>query len=226
MSGPLFQLVQGFRQGSPEIIISTLLVIGILLLICFPFHEFAHAYTATRLGDDTARLMGRLTLNPLAHLDVFGSILFLIAGFGWAKPVPVTPYRLNGNARTSMALVALAGPASNVFLAILFALIHRITDIVFPQTSSIFLGILRYGLELAVYLNMVLALFNLIPVPPLDGSRILVALLPDGAGVEVMGQLERYGFMILILLTVAIPGLLSALVSAPAGDVTQFLIGR
>src|SRR5512143_632552 len=123
MNGPLLQLINGLTQGRPEVVVAALVVGVLLILVCFPFHEYAHAYVATRLGDDTPRLMGRVTLNPIAHLDPIGSILFLLFGFGWAKPVPVNAHRLNGNSRTSFAIVALAGPASNVILAVGFAAI-------------------------------------------------------------------------------------------------------
>jgi Zn-dependent protease len=179
-------------------------------------HEFAHAWTATKLGDDTARLMGRLTLNPLAHLDPVGTLLFLIAGFGWAKPVPVNTYRLRGNPRTSFALVALAGPVSNLILAIFFALLFRLID----NTS---LSFLQEICTTAVFLNLLLAFFNLIPVPPLDGSRLLSAILPESAA-AVYAQIERYGFMILVILTYVYPSLFSNLITRPALQVGRWLL--
>lgn len=109
------------RTGNQERVIVLVATLVILLLICFPMHEFAHAWTAYKLGDDTARLQGRLTLNPLAHLDVWGTLMMMFIGLGWAKPVPVNPMNLKGNYRTSMAIVALAGPLSNLLLAVLFA---------------------------------------------------------------------------------------------------------
>jgi Zn-dependent protease len=228
MNGPLIQFFQGISQGQPEIIVSAVVVTILLLLICFPVHEFAHALVATYLGDDTPRLMGRVTLNPLAHLDPFGAILFLIGGFGWAKPVPVSTHRLNGNPRTSYAAVALAGPASNILLALLFALLYRVAEPLFLSSASLsnslLAGIVFYSLQTAVFLNLLLALFNLIPIPPLDGSRVLAALLPD-QGARLMDQLERYGFMLLMLLVVAVPGLFGGLVSGPAASVTRLLLG-
>jgi Zn-dependent protease len=223
MRGPLLQLISGLGERDITVIFSSLLVIVLLLLVCFPVHEFAHAYVATKLGDDTARLMGRVTLNPLVHLDLFGSLLFLIAGFGWAKPVPVNPYRLNGNPRTSYAIVALAGPASNVILAILFALLFRLSAAILPP-DTVLASMLFQGLGTAVLLNLFLALFNLIPIPPLDGSAILVAVLPD-AGARLMEQLRQYGFLILMLLVVAIPSLLSQLIAVPAFSIARFLLG-
>ena len=222
MNGPLLQLIQGLTQGRPEIALAGLIVGVVLILICFPVHEFAHAFVANALGDDTARLQGRLTLNPLAHLDPVGSLLFLVTGFGWARPVPVVPYRLNGNARTSFALVSLAGPASNVLLAILFGMIFRILSPALAASNSMLSGVLSYGLWTAVFLNMILALFNLIPVPPLDGSRILAAIIPD-SGAAILDQLERYGIFIVLLLSVS--GVLSPLIIGPANSITSLLLG-
>ena len=224
MNGPLIQFLQGVTQGDTALMGSSLIVIALLLLVCFPVHEFAHAYVATLLGDDTARLMGRVTLNPLAHLDPIGSIFFLVAGFGWAKPVPVTPYRLNGDARTSMALVALAGPASNILLAIAFAIMYRVVRPVLGTDTS-FVGLtVQDALITAVFLNLILALFNIIPIPPLDGSRILAALLPE-EGARLMSMIERYGFMVLMVITFAVPALMTSLVMAPASSLARLLLG-
>lgn len=224
MNGPLLQFIQGLSQGRPDIVVAALVVAALLLLICFPIHEFAHAFVATKLGDDTPRLMGRVTLNPLAHLDPFGSLLFLVGGFGWAKPVPVSTHRLNGNPRTSFAIVALAGPASNVLLALGFAILYRAIEPLTRASDSMLSSIVLYGLTTAVFLNLILALFNLIPVPPLDGSRVLAALLPD-QGAQIMDQLERYGFLILMLVVVAAPGILSGLITGPATSVARLLLG-
>ena len=223
MNGPLIQLIQGIGQGNPAAILSSLIVIALLLLVCFPVHEFAHAYVAMRLGDDTARLMGRVTLNPLAHLDPIGSILFLVAGFGWAKPVPVSPNRLNGDPRTGMAIVALAGPASNVLLAITFAIMYRVMSPL-VGTVSLLASTIDEVLVTAVFLNLILALFNIIPIPPLDGSRILAALLPE-EGARLMSMIERYGFMVLMIITFAVPTLMSSLVMGPATTLARLLLG-
>ena len=222
MSGPLIQLYNGLTQGRPDIALAGLVVGVLLILICFPVHEFSHAWAATALGDDTARQMGRLTLNPLAHLDPIGSVLFLLTGFGWAKPVPVSVYRLNGNYRTSYALVSLAGPASNIVLAIIFALLFRILAPTLATSSSMLASVIVYGLEIAVFLNMILALFNLIPVPPLDGSRILAAILPD-SGAFILDQLERYGMFVVLLLSVS--GILGPIIIGPANRITSLLLG-
>jgi len=162
---------------------------ALALLIAAPFHEFAHGYAADRLGDPTPRRAGRLTLNPLAHLDPLGTILLVLTGFGWAKPVPIDP----GNFpdwRRGLITVAAAGPIANVVLAILFGLPFK-------------LGLVAVGSPLArplfviVFINAVLAVFNLIPVPPLDGSKIMIGLLPGQLGIAY-ARLQAYGVMILI----------------------------
>jgi len=169
--------------------LTTLLFRALALLIAAPFHEFAHGYAADRLGDPTPRRAGRLTLNPLAHLDPLGTILLVLTGFGWAKPVPIDP----GNFpdwRRGLITVAAAGPIANVVLAILFGLPFK-------------LGLVAVGSPLArplfviVFINAVLAVFNLIPVPPLDGSKIMIGLLPGQLGIAY-ARLQAYGVMILI----------------------------
>ncbi|MBO9345341.1 MAG: site-2 protease family protein [Chloroflexi bacterium] len=217
MSGPLLSLINGLVSGDLALILSASITLVLLLGVAFPFHELAHAVAARHLGDDTSEHLGRITLNPLAHLDPFGTLLFVLTGFGWAKPVPVNPYRLRGDPRWSFALVALAGPASNLLLAVLFALFFRVLNVI-AEPAALLGNILRLSLLVAVQLNLLLALFNLIPVPPLDGSRLLAALLPE-QGQMWMDQLERYGFLILFAL--AATGLLGQLISAPA-----MLLGR
>lgn len=221
MNGPLVGIFNGLTSGNLGLVLSQIIVLALLLLIAFPVHELAHALVARQLGDDTGERMGRITLNPLAHLDTFGTILFVLTGFGWAKPVPVNTYRLRGNPRTSFAIVALAGPVSNLILAALFALLFRL---VLPaaNTESLVSNVLLFALSTAVQLNIFLALFNLIPVPPLDGSRLLTALLPD-QGQALMDQLERFGFIILIALSAT--GLLGQLIVRPATFLSRTLLG-
>lgn len=207
------------RSGDQMRVVSIAATLLILLLICFPVHEFAHAWTAHKLGDDTARLQGRLTLNPLAHLDVWGTLMMLFLGLGWAKAVPVNPMNLRGNYRTSMALVALAGPMSNFALAVIFAFIYRALD-AFTDAPAWLYQICM----LAVLINLSLMLFNLIPIPPLDGSKILWAYLPpqmDG----VFTFITQYGFLILFGLSYLIPNLFSSLISTPSIKLAYFLLG-
>jgi Zn-dependent protease len=151
----------------------------VILIISIILHEMAHGHAANALGDPTARLQGRLSPNPIVHIDLFGSIivpgLLLLSNagilFGWAKPVPYNPYNLKGG-KCGEPLVALAGPAVNIFLALVFGLLYRFGDVL--SLSGAFLDMSWY----IVYINILLALFNLIPLPPLDGSKILPALLP------------------------------------------------
>jgi len=171
----------------------------IVLLFSVVLHEVAHGFVADALGDPTARLMGRLTLNPLKHLDLFGSVLLplmlaLIPGgvvFVWAKPVPFDPQRLKNPDRDA-AYIALAGPATNFLLAIVFAMLFRAV----AGTEGI-LGVSAGLLQIVVIVNITLGVFNLVPIPPLDGSKLLFALLPERAR-DVRDVLERYGMMILI----------------------------
>lgn len=221
MSGPLVGILQGIQSGNWYIVFAELIVLVLLLLIAFPIHELAHAVTARALGDDTAERLGRITLNPLKHLDPFGTILFALTGFGWAKPVPVSVWRLQGNQRTSFAIVALAGPASNIILAIIFAILFRIVEPGVTQGNQ-FGQMMLFALLTAVNLNIFLALFNLIPIPPLDGSRLLAAILPD-QGQAIVDQLERYGFIILLALSAT--GVLGRLIIPPANFLLQLFTG-
>jgi Zn-dependent protease len=182
------------------------------LLVGITFHEFSHCLTAFSLGDPTARNMGRLTLNPKAHLDPFGTLLLFIAGFGWGKPAPVNPYRLRTGPKSGMALVAAAGPLSNLVIAGLAGLpIHAgmvpwHTPFLVPRSVSFWDASDYLGLFLSatVIFNCVLAVFNLIPVAPLDGFRIAVGVLPRDLSEAVAG-LEQYGMVILVLLLFLLP---------------------
>jgi len=161
-------------------------------------HEVSHGYAAYKMGDPTAKLAGRLTLNPLAHLDWMGSFLvpllaYLSAGFmfGWAKPVPYNPYNLR-NQKYGDALVAVAGPISNLALALIFGIIFRYSAL-WGLTNEIFLS----ACQTIILLNLVLAIFNLVPIPPLDGSKILFAFLPYRY-IEFRRTLERYSFVFIL----------------------------
>jgi Zn-dependent protease len=206
--------------------ISTIIARVIVLLIAFTIHELAHAVTADYLGDPTPRRMGRITLNPLKHLDPFGTIMLIIAGFGWAKPVMVNPMNMRGNPRTSMAIVAIAGPLSNLIMAGMAAIFFRLGLV---DLNSLFLGnassfSLANLLVQFLYINLALAFFNLIPVPPLDGSKILYAILPAEL-VYRLRPLEQYGFMILFAVVFFVPQVLDFLVWQPVQATAQLLIG-
>lgn len=174
----------------------------IVLIFSVIIHEISHGFVALKLGDTTAKDAGRLTLNPLAHIDIFGSILFplmmaLIGGpvFGWAKPVPYDP-RFLKNPKQASGLIALAGPASNLAVAIIFGVVSRIL-LTLPSTG--FAVSLYLLVAVIVQVNIALAIFNLLPVPPLDGSGILFSLLPHRFA-RLQQFLQRYGFFVLIIL--------------------------
>lgn len=174
----------------------------VVLLVAFTIHELAHAVTADYLGDNTPRLMGRMTLNPLAHLDPLGSLLLLVSGFGWAKPVMVNPLRMHKvpNIRAAMALVAIAGPVSNIIMAIMAAIPFRL-GLLFPEmgnSAGIFPSI-SFLLTEFIWINLVLAVFNMIPLAPLDGSKVLTGLVPKEMAHRLQG-LEQYGPIILLIL--------------------------
>jgi len=180
-----------------------LIALAILFLTSMPIHEWAHAWTAYKLGDDTAALRGRLTINPLAHLDPLGTIGLILFGYGWGKPVPVSPYRLRGNMRASWALVSAAGPFSNLVLAMLAAIPFRMGWLSLYTGEASIISVQNILLQF-ILINLSLMIFNLIPIPPLDGSRILAWMLPP-AGANILYQLERYGgvglMMVLFLLS-------------------------
>ena len=170
------------------------------LILCLSFHEAAHAWTATRLGDPTARLLGRLTLNPIAHIDVIGTVAFpliaMVTGaplIGWARPVPVNTMNL-AHPRRDFAVVAAAGPASNMLLAILTVVPLALLS-TGEATGSLLLAFLRRLVEL----NVLLAVFNLIPVPPLDGGNVLAGLVPESVA-RVLDRLRPYGILVLYAL--------------------------
>ncbi|MBO5114896.1 MAG: site-2 protease family protein [Peptococcaceae bacterium] len=164
------------------------------VLLAITLHELAHGYVAYCLGDNTAKAAGRLTLNPLAHLDPIGALMMLIAGFGWAKPVPVNPFFFKGNRTTGMMLVSLAGPLVNLIVA-------YIAYAVYVAGQGFYtVPFLNQFLNYCIILNVFLAVFNLIPIPPLDGSKILAGFLPKQTAFKFLTTMERYGFVILMVL--------------------------
>ena len=191
---------------------------AVSVLLCLTIHETCHGLAALSLGDPTARSMHRLSLNPLRHIDWLGLLMMFAVGFGWAKPVPVDP-RYFKDPKKGMALTALAGPVSNFMLA--FSLILLSKGIyLYADYSPVWNGIFNFLLSTAV-LSIGLGLFNLIPIPPLDGSKVLGALLPDRTYFKLM-RYERYGMLLLILLSFADVG--GGLISRAIAEVYTALI--
>jgi Zn-dependent protease len=175
---------------------STLPYVAVALLAAVTVHEYAHAYVADRLGDPTPRAAGRLTLNPLAHLDLVGTLLILLVGFGWAKPVPITPTNFR-NWRRDTVIVAAAGPLANVTLLFVLGIPFKLGVL---HASAIEAGAISALLLTMMRINAMLAVFNLIPIPPLDGSKILLGLLPPAQAVGY-ARVQMYGpFLLLFLL--------------------------
>jgi Zn-dependent protease len=190
----------------------------VVLLLSLTVHEAAHAWSADRLGDRTARALGRLSLNPAVHVDPIGTILFPLISLatnlpliGWAKPVPVNAHALHPNWRQKFMVIAAAGPASNIVLAIIAAVLVRVVPA----------GPVSGAFETAVYLNVLLAVFNMVPVPPLDGGNVLSGLL-TGPMADTYDKVRPYGF--LILYGLMLTGVLGTIVSPPASLLVSWLL--
>ena len=190
-------ILQSIWRGLDWSVLTNLLLSVVPALICITLHELAHGYVAYRLGDDTAKRAGRLTLNPLRHIDIMGLLMMIVFKFGWAKPVPVNMWKFK-NPKKGMAITAAAGPIANLLIALvflflygfLFALLHR------PGRS---LNWLLEMLYITAYLSIALAIFNIIPTPPLDGSKVLFSCISDRSYTKLM-YYERYGMIILLVL--------------------------
>jgi Zn-dependent protease len=222
--------------ATQERVISAVIVVAVMLLVGLPVHEFSHALVAFRLGDGTAKLFGRLTLNPIAHFDLVGGSLLALTfigsaasggaiGFGWAKPTPVNPLNLEGG-RRGEALVAAAGPVSNLVLAIAGALPLRYL-VSNPDLAAQLPSIVIQVLYLFVQINLLLMIFNLIPIPPLDGSKVLFAFLDRRTEYQIRPFLEQYGFFILLALLFFPPGnsIGSRIIGPILNGLTSLLVG-
>jgi Zn-dependent protease len=221
--GPLLLLIQAVMQGEVDKIITLISLIVIILLIAFPMHELAHAVVADRLGDGTPRSYGRISLNPFVHLNWIGSLMFLLAGFGFAT-TPVNPLNFRGDWRIKHAIVAVAGPIANLLLAVVFALLFR-AGVRLPEFAIGSIDVtnaLVNAFALAVNVNVLLFFFNLIPLPPLDGGTILKAFASEGVR-GFLDQLGQFGWVLLVVLGQA--GLIGLLISGPVRTVSRGLLG-
>ena len=208
MGSPLFLL-----RDEPQLFVAFLIAV----VIGITFHEFSHAAVASLQGDQTARSQGRLTLNPISHLDPLGSIALLVAGFGWGRPVPVTPSRLRSG-RLGHVLVGLAGPAANFVVALIAVVALRF---VYPTAGTTFnVDFSVTLLYTLVAVNVILGVFNLLPIPPLDGSTLLSIALPPSRQ-NVVAFLDQYGIFLLLGLLILAPNLLTPIFRA----ITEALYG-
>jgi len=194
-----------------------------VLLLSFMTHELAHAFTAYRCGDNTAKEMGRISFNPIRHIDPIGAILLLAVGFGWAKPVPINPDNFRKK-KAGIILTSLAGPLSNILLAIIFSSAYVIfmSNAVSPYAQMTDAQMVARNLLIQFYvINITLAAFNLIPIPPLDGSKVVFSLLPDRIYYGYILRYERYGMFLLIGLSIT--GILSTILTPVINYVSDFV---
>jgi Zn-dependent protease len=217
----------------PYNIIQLIVISALPALFAITLHEVAHGWVARRLGDPTAQMLGRLTINPLKHIDPIGTIvvpvilLVLHSPFllGWAKPVPISPRNFK-NPRRDMAMVAAAGPLSNFAMGIFWALVVK-AAVLLPSSASLRIPLVYMGLA-GVFINIALMVFNLIPIPPLDGGRVLIGVLPHNAA-NALDRVERYGAFIpllfIILILVIFPGLVDLILGAPINWLSHLLVG-
>jgi Zn-dependent protease len=222
---------EGFICMFFDLNLPTLIARIFVLLIAFTIHEFAHAWSADQFGDDTPRMNGRLTLNPLSHLDPMGSLMLLVVGFGWALPVPVNPYALARRSSAALMLVSLAGPLSNFIMAVIAAIPFRLGLVstigaraipgqILPTPSHLLLEF--------VFINLILMLFNLIPLAPLDGEKIAAYFFPPSMA-RFFESIQPYGPVILLVLVFAGPALgfniLGWILGPPMQALMRLLVG-
>lgn len=199
-------------------VLTDMLLAVIPALICITLHELSHGFVAYKLGDNTAKNMGRLTLNPIKHIDIFGLIMMVVLKFGWAKPVPVNMRNFK-NPKRDMAITALAGPLSNVLICCVVLFIYGLVYLPCNLAGTEFASSLLYAVYITAYLSIALAVFNIIPIPPLDGSKVLFSLMSDESYMKLM-RYERYGMLLLLVLIV------TDVLGNPLYAVTQFVFDK
>ncbi len=191
----LFSII---RSGNAPLAILMILSRAFVVFLCLPVHEFAHGYAAYKMGDNTAKNLGRLTLNPLAHLNPIGTVMIFLFGIGYAQPVPINPRNFK-NFKKGMALTAFAGPLANVAMAFIFGFLYGLFAFISAKTDFAAIDYIGLFFYFAAEINAMLAVFNLLPIPPLDGSRILGVVL-KGKAYELYYRYERYIMIALLLL--------------------------
>lgn len=199
-------------------VLTDMLLAVIPALICITLHELSHGFAAYKLGDNTEKNMGRLTLNPIKHIDIFGLIMMVVLKFGWAKPVPVNMRNFK-NPKRDMAITALAGPLSNVLICCVVLFIYGLVYLPCNLAGTEFARSLLYAVYITAYLSIALAIFNIIPIPPLDGSKVLFSLMSDESYMKLM-RYERYGMLLLLVLIV------TDVLGNPLYAVTQFVFDK
>lgn len=209
-------LISAVLNGDIATVLMLLLSRAFVVFCCLPIHELAHGYTAYKLGDMTAKNSGRLTFNPLAQLNPIGTIMIFLFGIGYANPVPVNPNNFK-NPKLGMALTAIAGPISNLLMGFVSVFIYYA---IVANATSTALGYVALFFYYAASVNVTLAVFNLIPIPPLDGSRVLTAFLPDSAYYKLM-RYEKY--IMIVLMVVLFTGVLNSAISAISSAMMTFI---
>ena len=199
-------------------VLTDMLLAVVPALICITLHELSHGFVAYKLGDNTAKNMGRLTLNPIMHIDIFGLIMMVVLKFGWAKPVPVNMRNFK-NPKRDMAITALAGPLSNVLICCVVLFIYGLVYLPCNLAGTEFAGSLLYAVYITAYLSIALAIFNILPIPPLDGSKVLFSLMSDESYMKLM-RYERYGMLLLLVLIV------TDVLGNPLYAVTEFVFDK
>ncbi len=207
----LYALFVAASTGSGLLTPSRMIAVIMIIFVALPVHEFAHAAAAVALGDDTPKRQGRYTLNPLPHIDPMGAVLIALTGFGWAKPVQWNPRNITIDPKLGSIIVSFAGPLSNLLLAAVAAAVIRLGLV---ESGFVFSALLYF-----IQINVLLFVFNLIPIPPLDGSHILFALLP-GDNYRLQMQLSQYGFLVLMLVVFMVP----SVIRVPAAAIMEVLL--